>query len=117
MAPHIDSLSQHQAAPGQSLYANGSGFTGATGVQVNDQWADNYVVDGDVSVTFTVPQLDAGTYWVLVHTADGASPCEDTAQQLTIADPTGAALSLTSITPDTVVVGDETSYYLAGSGL
>lgn len=118
MAPHIDSLSQYNVTAGERLFAYGTGFHGATAMQVDDQWSDYFVVDGDGTITFSVPELDPGTYWVIVHGAGGdTSPCEDSTQQLTIGDATTQALTASALTPDTVVLGDATTYYVTGTGL
>lgn len=121
MAPRIDSLSNHQVSGQSSIFINGSGFQDVTGVQIGSDWAADYTVDGDTVITVTLPELAGGsTNWVIVHTADGESPCEGDAQLLTIAAPQDAppsALRLDSITPETITLGNADKYWLQGGGL
>lgn len=124
MPPRIDSLSNHRIGVGdpmRSIFVRGSGFVGVTGVQVGDQWAESFVVDGDSIITITLPHLTAGTTnWVIVHTAEGASPCEGDAQLLTVDDITDvppAELRLTEVVPPTIALGRREDYWLVGTGL
>lgn len=121
VAPRIDSLSNHQVSDQERIFINGSGFTGATGVQVGSDWATDFVVDGDSSITVTLPPLAGGsTNWVIVHTPEGTSPCEGEAQLLTVAAPDDVppgALRLDSIVPETVTLGRAEPYWLQGEGL
>jgi hypothetical protein len=124
MAPVIEGLSQHRVAKGDMdrIYVNGSGFTGATGVQIGDAWGGDHVVDGDVVITVSVPDLEPGAYWVVVHGADGEqSACDGPNQTLEIlagGDGEGAlAPQLWGITPEEIVVGEANTYWLSGEGL
>ena len=122
MAPRIDSLSNHRVSSQQTIYVNGSGFTGATGVQVGSDWAADFIVDGDTVITVTLPELPGGsTNWVIVYGADGStSPCDGDAQLLTVDAPEDAppaALRLDSLTPDTITLGRADTYWLQGAGL
>jgi len=123
MPPQIDSLSNHRIGVGDpmhSIFVRGSGFQGATGVQVGDQWAD-FIVDGDTIITVTLPHLTAGTtQWVIVYTPDGASPCVGDAQLITVDDITdvpAAALRLDEMVPPTIALGRSDTYWLLGAGL
>ncbi len=123
MAAHIDSLSNHEVSPGQTVYATGAGFVGVTGIQVGDAWSDNLHVDGTETASFAVPQQPDGlTAWVVVHLADGtSSPCEGDAQLVTyrstVLDAPPGTLTLTELTPDTLTLGRADTYWLSGSGL
>ena len=90
-------------------------------MQVGDQWAASYIVDGDTIITVTLPHLTAGTTnWIIVHAADGSSPCEGDAQLLTVDDITDvppAELRLDEIVPSTIALGRRETYWLMGSGL
>lgn len=123
MAPQIDSLSNHRIGVGdpmRSIFIRGSGFKGATGVQVGDQWAE-FIVDGDEIITVTLPHLIAGTtQWVIVHTPEGTSPCVGDAQLITVDDITDvppAALRLDEMVPPTIALGRSDTYWLTGTGL
>jgi hypothetical protein len=118
----LDSLSNHQVVEGEHVYGYGSGFVGVTGVQVGNQWAPDFRVDGATIVTFTIPHGAGGaTEWVIVHGADGtSSPCVGEGQRVTYGDPLAAPtpkLKLDSLTPDTITVGRGDSYWLLGAGL
>ena len=124
MAPRIDSLSNHRIGVGdpiRSIFVHGSGFVNVTGVQVGDQWAESYIVDGDSIITVTLPHLTAGTTnWVIVHTAEGTSPCEGDSQLITIDDITDvppAELRLDEIVPSSIALGRRETYWLVGTGL
>jgi len=124
VAPRVDSLSNHRIGMGDPLpriFIYGSGFSGASGVQIGDTWVEDFRVDGDTVITITVPHLTAGTTnWVVVYTGDDASPCEGDAQLLTIDDLTDippGALTVTGITPETIAVGRHEPYWLLGTGL
>jgi hypothetical protein len=104
------------------IYVSGSGFTGATGVQIGDAWGGDPVGDGDVVITVSVPDLAPGSYWVVVHGADGEqSACDGPNQTLEIlagGDGEGAlAPQLWGITPEEIVVGEANTYWLSGEGL
>ncbi|MEO8697367.1 MAG: IPT/TIG domain-containing protein [Acidimicrobiales bacterium] len=123
MAPQIDSLSNHRIGVGdsmRSIFVRGSGFQGATGVQVGDQWAE-FIVDGDEIITVTLPHLLAGTtQWVIVHTPEGPSPCVGDAQLITVDDLTDvppAALRIDEMVPPTIDLGRADTYWLLGTGL
>jgi hypothetical protein len=123
VAPQIDSLSNHRIGVGdpiRSIFVRGSGFRGATGVQIGDQWAE-FIVDGDEIITVTLPHLLAGTtQWVIVHTPEGASPCVGDAQLITVDDITDvppAALRLDEMVPPTIALGRSDTYWLVGAGL
>jgi hypothetical protein len=124
VAPRIESLSNHRIAMGDSMHSifvRGSGFVNVTGVQVGDQWAESFVVDGDSIITITLPHLTAGTTnWVIVHTTDGTSPCEGDAQLITVdalTDAPPAELRLTELVPPTIALGRSETYWLVGTGL
>jgi hypothetical protein len=124
MPPRIDSLSNHRIGVGdpmRSIFVRGSGFVGVTGVQVGDKWAESWVVDGDSIITVTLPHLTAGTTnWIIVHTTEGASPCEGDAQLITVDDLTDvppAALRLDEVVPPTIALGRREKYWLVGTGL
>jgi hypothetical protein len=123
MAPLIEGLSQHRVTKGEleRIFVNGTGFTGATGVQIGDQWGGDHVVDGDTIITVSIPDLEPGAYWVVVHGADGdLSPCDGPSQTLEIVAATdGAAVApkLAGITPEEIVVDEENTYWLSGEGL
>ncbi len=123
MAPQIDSLSNHRIGVGdpmRSICVRGSGFQGATAVQVGDQWVE-FIVDGDEIITVTLPHLLAGTtQWVIVHTPDGASPCVDDGQLITVDDITDvppAELRIDEMVPPTINLGRSDTYWLMGTGL
>jgi hypothetical protein len=123
VAPHIASLSNHRIGVGdpmRSIFVRGSGFQGATGVQVGDQWAE-FIVDGDEIITVTLPHLLAGTtQWVIVHTPDGTSPCVGDAQLITVDDITdvpAAVLRVDEMVPPTIALGRSDTYWLVGAGL
>ena len=123
MAPQIDSLSNHRIAAGdtmRSIFLHGSGFQGATAVQVGDQWAE-FIVDGDTVITVTLPHLIAGTtQWVIVHGPDGMSPCVGDGQLITVDDITDvppAELSVDEMVPPTIALGRSDTYWLTGAGL
>jgi hypothetical protein len=123
MAPQIDSLSNHRIGVGdpmRSIFIRGSGFQGATGVQVGDQWAE-FIVDGDVIITVTLPHLIAGTtQWIIVHTPEGTSPCVGDAQLITVDDITDvppAVLRVDEMVPPTIALGRSDTYWLTGTGL
>src|SRR5215213_9358672 len=108
MAPQIDSLSNHRIGVGdpmRSIFVRGSGFQGATGVQVGDQWADFIV---------------GTTQWVIVHTPEGTSPCVGDAQLITVDDITDvppAVLRVDEMVPPTIALGRSDTYWLMGTGL
>jgi hypothetical protein len=121
--PQIDSLSNHRIGVGdtmRSIFVRGSGFQGATGVQVGDQWAE-FIVDGDTVITVTLPHLIAGTtQWVIVHTPEGTSPCVGDGQLITVDDITDvppAELRVDEMVPRTIALGRSETYWLMGSGL
>ena len=123
MAPQIDSLSNHRIGVGdpmRSIFVRGSGFRGATGVQVGDQWAE-FIVDGDEIITVTLPHLIAGTtQWVIVHTPEGTSPCVGDGQLITVDDITDvppAELRIDEMVPPTIALGRSDTYWLIGAGL
>lgn len=118
----LDSLSNHQVAPGETIYGYGSGFEGVTGVQVGAEWASYFKVDGTTVVTFTLPHGAGGaTEWVILHRSDGtSSPCLGDGQLVTYASPLdapAAPLRLDSLTPDTLTIGRADTYWLLGAGL
>ena len=123
MAPVIEGLSQHRVSKGEleRIFVNGTGFTGATGVQIGDQWGEDHRVDGDTAITVSVPDLAPGAYWVVVHGADGdTSSCDGPGQTLEIlaADGDGAVPpKLTGIVPEEIVAGEANTYWLMGEGL
>ena len=126
MAPVIESLSQHRVTKGEleRIYVNGTGFTGATGVQIGDDWGSDHRVDGDTTITVTLPDLAPGAYWVVVHSPDGeTSSCDGPSQTLEIleaADGDGAgaaAPKLSGIVPEEIVAGEANTYWLIGEGL
>jgi hypothetical protein len=124
MPPRIDSLSNHRIGVGdpmRSIFVRGSGFVDVTGVQVGDQWAESFIVDGDSIITVTLPHLTAGTTnWVIVYAADGTSPCEGDSQLLIVDDITDvppAELRLDEIVPSTIALGRRETYWLVGLGL
>ena len=118
----LDSLSNHQVSPGESIYGYGSGFDGVTGVQVGTEWAPYFKVDGTTVVTFTLPHGAGGaSEWVVLHRGDGtSSPCVGDEQRITYVNPLdapAAPLRLDSLTPDTVTIGRADTYWLLGAGL
>jgi len=124
MAPRIDSLSNHRIGVGdplRSIFLFGSGFRDVVGVQIGDAWAESLNVDGETVITVELPHLTAGTTsWVVVHTLDGASPCEGDAQLITVDDLTDvppAALRLDEMVPPTIALDRSETYWLLGSGL
>ena len=122
VTPQISSLSSHHVTDQQRIYVYGSGFQDVAGVQVGDDWAADVIVDGDSTITLTLPHLAAGsTNWVIVHNGDGtASPCEGDAQLVTvqaIEDAPPAALRIDAVTPDTVALGRSDPYWITGAGL
>src|SRR5262245_37635523 len=124
MAPVIEGLSQHRVTKGEidRIFVNGTGFTGATGVQIGDQWGNDHVVDGDTTITVSIPELEPGAYWVVVHSPDGEqSSCDGASQTIEIvaAEDGGGAVApkLSGITPEEIVVGEENTYWLSGEGL
>jgi IPT/TIG domain len=123
MAPVIEGLSQHRVTKGEidRIFVNGTGFTGATGVQIGDEWGGDHVVDGDTIITVSIPDLAPGAYWVVVHSPDGEqSSCDGPRQTLEIldgAEGSAAEPKLSGITPEEIVVGEENSYWLSGEGL
>lgn len=124
MPPHIDSLSNHRIGVGdpmRSIFVRGTGFVNVTGVQVGDQWAESFIVDGDTIITVTLPHLTAGTTnWVIVYAADGASPCEGDAQLLVVDDITDVppgVFRIDEIVPPTIALGRRDTYWLVGTGL
>jgi hypothetical protein len=124
MPPHIDSLSNHRIGVGdpmRSIFVRGTGFVNVTGVQVGDQWAESYIVDGDSIITVTLPHLTAGTTnWIIVHAADGTSPCEGDAQLLTVDDITDVPpgeFRVDEIVPPTIALGRRDTHWLVGTGL
>jgi hypothetical protein len=124
MAPRIDSLSNHRIGVGdpmRTIFVRGTGFVNVTGVQIGDQWAESFIVDGDSIITVTLPHLTAGTTnWVIVHAADGTSPCEGDAQLITVDDLTDvppAALRVDEMVPPTIALGRSETYWLVGTGL
>ena len=124
MAPVIEGLSQHTVTKGEidRIYVNGTGFTGATGVAIGDEWGGDHVVDGDTVITGSIPVLPAGSYWVVVYSPDGEqSSCDGPSQTLEIVDAADGAGAvepkIAGITPEEIVVGEENSYWLSGEGL
>jgi hypothetical protein len=122
MAPRIESLSSHRVTSHQSIYVNGTGFRDVVGVQVGPDWADSFVVDGESTITITLPEMAGGsTNWVVVHTRDGdASPCEGDAQLLTVEavdDVPVGPLRIDSLTPEAITLGRADPYWIIGSGL
>jgi hypothetical protein len=74
-APTITSISPTSGsiAGGTSVTVTGTGFTGATGVNVGTIAGTNLVVSGDTSLTFTTSAQAAGSYDVTVVTPNGTS--------------------------------------------
>jgi len=124
MAPRIEYLSNHRIGVGdpmRSIFLHGTGFQGATGVQIGDQWAESYIVDGDTVITVTLPHLIAGTTnWVIVHGPDGTSPCEGDGQLITVDDLTdvpAGEVRLDEMVPSTIALGRADTYWIMGTGL
>jgi hypothetical protein len=123
MTPRVDSLSNYEVTPGQTVWAYGAGFTGARRVSVGDADATELINYDDVTLGFTVPKQPGGSSnWVQVTGADGtASPCEGSGQLLTYADevldPPRGEFRLDSVTPSPITAGRADSYWLQGSGL
>ncbi len=124
VAPRITSLSNHRLPFGDEIhriFIYGEGFKDVTSVMIGDTMVQQLWVDSETIMTIEVPHLVAGaTYWVQIHTLDGSSPCEGDAQMLTvdaISDTPAAALTVTSIVPDTITLGRTEQYWLFGTGL
>jgi hypothetical protein len=122
MAPVIEGLSQHRVTKGEidRIYLNGTGFTGTTGVQIGDEWGGDHVVDGDIVITVSIPDLAPGAYWVVVHSPDGeTSSCDGPSQTLEILEAGDGAVppTLSGIVPEEIVVGEANTYWLTGAGL
>lgn len=123
MTARVDSLSNYQIKPGQTVWAYGAGLLGATKVMVGDAEATGLISYDDVTLGFTAPTQPGGsTNWVQVTGKDGStSPCVGDGQLVTylddVLDPPRGALRLDSLTPSTITAGRADSYWVLGSGL
>jgi IPT/TIG domain len=123
VAPRISSLSVREVGEGdnRSIFINGEEFREITAVWFGEEWSRDYRVDGDSVITALVPELPAGSYYVVLQTADGSY--SETHDQCVIevkaasAGPVAAELSLESITPSAIYIGAEANYWVKGTGM
>jgi IPT/TIG domain len=123
VAPRISSLSVREVGEGdnRSIFVNGEEFREITAVWFGEEWSRDYRVDGETVITAVVPALPAGSYYVVLQTADGAY--SETHDQCVIevkaasAGPVAAELSLESITPSAIYIGAEATYWVKGTGM
>lgn len=123
VAPRITSLSVREVGEGdnRSIFINGEDFREITAVWFGAEWSRDYRVDGDSVITAVVPDVPAGSYYVVLQTADGSY--SETHDQCVIevksaaSGPVAAALSLDSVTPSVIYIGAESTYWVKGTGM
>lgn len=105
-APQVDAIDPASAEAGATVTLTGSGFDANSRVLIDGNRINGVSVQSDTEITFTVPNLDAGEYRVVVRDDDGRS----TAVRLTVeadADVEGR-ISIDGITaPTQLKVGED----------
>jgi hypothetical protein len=114
-APTVTGVSPStgSAAGGETVTITGTGFTTANGVFFGGVEATSFTVNGDGSITATVPAAGAdGTVNVTITNFGGTSPTS-AADQFTYAD---AAPSVTSVSPNTGAAAGGETVTISGTG-
>jgi hypothetical protein len=99
-------------AGGVTFTITGTGFTGATAVNVGPT-AASFVFSSDTSITATSPTEAAGTYDVTVTTPNGTSPPNPSGDQFTVVAPLPV---VSSVGPSSGTTDGGTSVTISGSG-
>ena len=110
--PVLTSISPNTgpATGNTSVTLTGTGFTGATGVSIDNVLTTNMTVVSDTSITATTPAGPAGAQSVIVSTPNGSNVA-NTLFTYTMSNPV-----LSSISPTSGVVTGGTVVTLTGSG-
>jgi hypothetical protein len=71
--PRITSVTPRTAAVGAEVTITGSGFDDESTVSIGSRRADDVTVEHGTTITFTVPEMDAGVHPISVSDNDGTS--------------------------------------------